>query len=355
VSGALFWLWQHLQAEKSRAAADAARQAERRDQAIEARLAETALLRDQGRLGEARKTLEAAEKGVADGAPAALAERVRRARKDLDMVAGLAEAPLAGRLVGFDPDAVAVSYRKLFQQYGVDMEALEPAEAATRIRASDIREQLIVGLDDWESRVAVNAALKARLLDTVERADDDLLRRALRQPQAGLHWQDLEKLLDHYDVSSLRPTTVMRIRAVTGSLQFLRKAQQAHPNDFWINYSLSETLFIDAAAVNYTAFLEEAIGFMRVAVALRPDSPHAHNYLGAALKRHGRPKEAEGQYRWAVELKNDDPVYRINLGGVLTELGKWAEAEKEFRQAIELKEDLAEAHYALATWLALLS
>ena len=60
--------------------------------------------------------------------------------------------------------------------------------------------------------------------------------------------------------------------------ELLRRAQQRFPSDFWINETLGWVLHkLEPSR------LEEAIGFYRVAVAIRPQSPGAHLQLGVAL------------------------------------------------------------------------
>ena len=70
----------------------------------------------------------------------------------------------------------------------------------------------------------------------------------------------------------------------------LRRAQKAFPADFWINHDLGIALG-DCEPPQH----EEAIRFLTVAVALRPDSPGVRYNLGNALAGAGRMDEAIGR------------------------------------------------------------
>ena len=348
-------LWWKLD-QDARAAAAAARQAEERDGDVRAGLVEVGRLRDQGRLGEARKALEVAEKLAASGSPAELVERVRQARKDLDMVAELEETPLLETQIhegGFDLAGVLEGYGKAFQKYGIDVEIMEPAEAAARIRASDIGEQLIVALDGWASLLPTEDRERfRRLVEVAGRADGDDQRKQLRQAWAQANRQALEALLDHWDIPSLPPTTadavsrrLLQLGSVSRSEQLLRAVQHVHPNDFWVNHELYRMLSKTPAG------REEAIGFLRAALAVKPDSPGAHYNLGNVLSDRGRPEEAEKEYHRAVQLKDDYAEPHYNLGVLLDKQGKRKEALKEYRRAVQLKEGLPEAHNNLGVVL----
>ena len=49
----------------------------------------------------------------------------------------------------FDTEGAAHRFAKALGDYGLDVGQLDPAEAARRIAASAIREQLVAALDDW--------------------------------------------------------------------------------------------------------------------------------------------------------------------------------------------------------------
>ena len=171
-------------------------------------------------------------------------------------------------------------------------------------------------------------------------------------------------------------------RGASGAaLALLRRAQQAFPGDFWINHELGMAL-LNCQPPQY----EEAIRFLTVAVALRPDSPGVRLNLGTALASAGRLDEANGAYRQAIGLKPDYSMAHLQSrsgprregpsrrGGrrlparQRVEAGLWRrllqprhftgrkrvdvdEALAAYRRAIELMPDHAESHCNLGIML----
>jgi tetratricopeptide (TPR) repeat protein/tRNA A-37 threonylcarbamoyl transferase component Bud32 len=314
-----------------------------------AELAAVRDLRNQGRFEEARAAMARAEHDLARGDPSGLADRARQARKDVEVAANLEEAPLLATQVregDFDYAAAAGHYRDLFRAYGMDMEALDPADVAARVRASDIREQLIVALDEWASCLPAGDRERfARLEEAAGRADGDEERKALRQAWSQGDRAALEQRLRGLDPSALPPTTAVNVAlllarngSASGAEQLLRTVQQAHPNDFWANHELSQML------QTAPAHREEALGFLRAAVAVKPDSPGARYNLGNLLADLGRREEAEKEFGRAIQIKEDYAEAHNNLGALLEDAGRHGEAEKEVRRAIQIKGDFAEAH-----------
>jgi Flp pilus assembly protein TadD len=86
----------------------------------------------------------------------------------------------------------------------------------------------------------------------------------------------------------------------------------------------------------------EAVGFLALAVQLKPDAADLHYNLGNALRRLGRLDEAIATYRRAATYGPDLLPIRNNLGAALQSLGRHAEAAEAFRQAIRLARDDAE-------------
>jgi RNA polymerase sigma factor (sigma-70 family) len=110
--------------------------------------------------------------------------------------------------------------------------------------------------------------------------------------------------------------------------------------------------------------LDEAIQSYRMAIALDPRRPDAHNYLGVALLNTGQPpraytnlglalkvNEAIAEFREAIRLKKDFAVAYYNLGNALNDNGQLEDAIAAYREAIRLKKDYADAHNGLGNAL----
>jgi tetratricopeptide (TPR) repeat protein len=95
----------------------------------------------------------------------------------------------------------------------------------------------------------------------------------------------------------------------------------------------------------------EGIGFIRAAVARRPDSNHAVRDLGngyAALRRHD---EAIVYFRHALELDPKQPSSYCDLGTSLIQVEKYEEAILALERAIELYPKFDDAYAELAMLL----
>ena len=115
-----------------------------------------------------------------------------------------------------------------------------------------------------------------------DRADGDDRRKEFRQAWSQADRETLERQLDGWDISALPPTTTVaiarrlfRLGSASRCEQVLRTVQQVHPNDFWSNHDLYQVLDETPAR------REEALGFLRAAVAVKPDSP-AHITISAS-------------------------------------------------------------------------
>src|SRR5262249_60147609 len=81
-------------------------------------------------------------------------------------------------------------------------------------------------------------------------------------------------------VGELSPQLLAALGELLGqgaeAVRLLRAAQHRYPSDFWLNLDLGNSL-------HYAKQDEEAVGYYRVAVALRPDAAAPHSNLGMAL------------------------------------------------------------------------
>ncbi|HEY2818900.1 MAG TPA: tetratricopeptide repeat protein [Casimicrobiaceae bacterium] len=94
--------------------------------------------------------------------------------------------------------------------------------------------------------------------------------------------------------------------------------------------------------------VDEAIGHIERALALRPDYAEARNNLGLALANRGRVDAALEQYRQALELQPAYAEAHNNLGVLLARRGQVEDAIAQYTRALQIDPALAGAHYNLA-------
>ena len=242
-----------------------------------AALEKAAALGEQGRWSEALTALDGAQGLLDTSAPGGLVERLHQARADADMVAELEEIRLRQSDGGKSQETASLSPEKMyadaFRTYGIPLLTLEPADAAARVRNSLIRHTLLVFMHDWLHWVSDEN--RAQLRNVLDRADDDDWRYAFRE---ALVENDAAKLnaLAHAPAASSQPPVVLSgfAGAMLGdkykneALAVMREAQQHHPGDFWINYLLG--------CFWWDVYPQEAVGYFRAAVAIRPTSDQAY-------------------------------------------------------------------------------
>jgi eukaryotic-like serine/threonine-protein kinase len=346
-SGAAWW-WQ----EKTAAERD-----------VEAALAEATTHREGGRWPEARAALEHAAGRLGTWGLKDLRERVHQAQLDSDLVATLDEVRLAqsdkGAGKAVDAKGTNDRYAQAFRTYGIEVEKQTPAEAASLLSRSPVRDLLLAGLYDW---LRIKPASDRDKLSTIlESADNDAWRRSFRDAALAKDIAKLEELANKKEAFSQPPALGLWLAselrsagAVDKAEALLRLFQQQYPADFWLNYQLGMILAFGGG--NVVSAIErpkeEPVGFFRAAVAIRPGSAIARNYLGAALGRNRNLDGAITEFRQAILL---DPKYAVphcNLATALNYKGDPEGAIAEFRQAIDLDQKYALAHNNLAYLLA---
>jgi tetratricopeptide (TPR) repeat protein len=333
----------------------------------EVALQDAAEFQEQSKWPEALLAIRRAEPLLSSGLLGdSLRQRVQERLKDLNMVARLEDIRLEQTAVNdghFDQARAGPAYQQAFEEYGVAVLALSPGEAAERIKARDIRVELAAALDDWalvlrRERPKGDTTWKD-LLAVARAADPDDWRARLRDAFAREDWHALRQLAASAQASELPPSTLdlvavllERAGAVELAEDWLRRAQQRHPADFWINQHLALNL-IDhpERADRRSPRWDQAIRFQSVAVALRPRSPGVYDNLGVALRGKGAPEEAIAAFKQAIALQPEYAEAHSDLGCVLCEQGRLPEAEVACRKAIRLKPGLVEAHLNLGNSL----
>jgi serine/threonine protein kinase/Flp pilus assembly protein TadD len=296
---------------------------------------------------EARQEAARLVAELRDGAERA-GRALAQARKDARMRADLEAARMVrsawkGRVL--DYEASARAYARAFSGYGLDPRHPSAARALRQVPAP-LRETLVAALDDWALCASAEAP---RLYRVADAADKDSWRRRLRR--AG----DLATLRRLGDAAGKKPPAAVSLDLLAGRLEragvraealaVWRRAQQLYPRDFWVNFNLGHTL----CETDRTSrpLLAEAIGYLRVATTLRPQSGPAHNDLGAALQDTGDLTGAVAEMRRAVACAPTIPLAHTNLGSALHTGGDLAGAEAAHRRAVALDPNFAPTHYNL--------
>ncbi len=344
VGGALFWRQQR----RATLVSDASLLLHQAEKHLEARRwseAEKALSQARGRLGEERIP--------------ELVSRLQSVKQDVDLVSDLKRLRLK-RAIGtegdsFDYAGVDEQYTIAFRRYGIDISNLELANSVQRARNSAIREELLTALDDW---IIVRSSMRGksarRLRELADAVTESQWRRNLR---AAIQAHDVEKLraLARDEDALAQPAAILswlgmrlhHLRHSEEAITLLKQAQDKHPLDFWINYELGVALNWGARPPRYT----EAVGFCRVAVAVRPDSAAAQGVLGVALLGTGDRDGAIECWRKSAALNPKDPQNYINIGYALLRKGEKEAAIKELFQALKVNPKHAAARRMLTSLL----
>jgi serine/threonine protein kinase/Flp pilus assembly protein TadD len=346
VVGSLGWMVRDRAAREQAVARDrAARQAVIREGVTQA-LEEAHKHHQQGRWREALDAAKRAEALVATGeSDAETHGRAQEVLRDMQMLADLEDvrARSTANQAGFDLKAEDSGNARAFRDYGIEIDALARDEAAARIRARKIRYELAVFLDSWSHvrRRLAQQGFKPRgkdwkeLLEIARAADPDPWRDRFRKAVLDGDRKALVELAETAPLASLPVETVDRLGdALLGkatlkeAVAFLRKGQRFHPQDYWINVNLANSLMQMGPQHR-----EEAIRHYTAAVALRPKTALSHFNLGNALEARGQLDEAVACYRKSLELNPKQGAVYSRLATALTRQGRRDEATAAFQEA----------------------
>jgi tetratricopeptide (TPR) repeat protein len=304
------------------------------------------------RWAEARAALTQAASRLGGHASADLAGAVQRAQADLDLVARLDAIRLerATWVEGhFNYGQADRDYEAAFREGGLGEVHDDPEEVAARVQASAVREALVAALDDWALCVT-GEERRGRLLEVARRADPDPWRDRVREPVA---WGDRAALVELARTAPVAEQSVQLLAALGEQLQltggdtevteFLRRVQRAHPDDFWANFGLAYALVKREP--------EEAVGYYRAALALRPGAAAVYNNLGETLRAQGRLDDAIDHYQQALQINPKLAYAHNDLGLALAAKGRPDEAIDHYRQALQINPKLAGAHTNLGAAL----
>jgi serine/threonine-protein kinase len=272
----------------------------RQEQAVEAALTRAEELTTLRHWAEAERALNGAPDLPETSARADLRDRLRVARADADIVVRLEEVRLRlseGTPVRSRSSTIADRlYAEAFASYGITLER-PAAEVAAVIEVSQVSDILRVFLHDWLYWVPPENY--ERLRDVINLADRDPWRRAFRDARTANDIRLLEELAHAPEAVEQPPAF---LSGLGGSLladgqpevarALLRAAQQKYPGDFYINYLLGHALEQDRP--------QEAVGYFRAALAVRPTSDQAKALLSGVMNYLGDSDAAIDALRQAV-------------------------------------------------------
>ena len=311
---------------------------------------------------EALASARRAEPALAEGeAPPDVQKRVRQALADLELVGRLDEIRAQSGTPWSDVDVrqdlaapADQDYAAAFREAGIDVDGLSVQETAEWITArSRIAAAVLPALDDWVAvrSVGNNESATRHLIDLLQAADSDPWRQQMRVALARKDWPALENLAKSPDLDRQEAATLSFLSAACRAngkflleVAVLRRAQLRYPADYWINFRLG----VDLIWLQAPDDVRDGIGYLRAAVALRPQSYRSIMNLGYGYSLLGQYDQAMSCYRRAIELNPNSTNSYLGLGFLLQQKGRNEEAIAAIDQAVQCKPDYSTSRAALA-------
>jgi len=330
----------------------------------EADLSESERLRNCGELGAAAAVLQRAKDRLGEYVSPGLRNRLRTAVDNLELVSRLDAIRLERALTKPTDNPLAVlappvaeasqvgdeshsgrHYEDAFRDAGIGAPGDDPVETAARIQASPVRSALVGALDDWAA-CAADHDQQVWVLAVVRQADPGPWRDRVRDPASWNDPASLRELADSAPIADHSPQLLAvmgaRLRAQRlNTVDFLERVASAHPGDFWVNVEMGNALCDQARA-------DEAIGYYRTALALRPEMTSLRLVLGDLYLDKRRWDGAVTEYEQAIRLDPENPSLHNRLGFTLAWKGDPDEAIVQFREAIRIDANNGWSHFFLA-------
>lgn len=295
---------------------------------------------------------EGAEPSLA-GISASLVDQIRKAKAvaDAEAAAHARDVALVAQIDGvrerlredISPVRRDGEFTAAFRTYGLDVDKVDTATAADRIRArgESLALRVAGALDEWACLRRTDARLAspgpAGLVALAQALDSDPTRNRVREEAAKGPAARLEDLAAELDKPETPATTLVLLahalicsgdRAVADPL--LRSAFIAHPEDFWIEYGLAWTL----AGLGDEGG-RAAVRHATAARALDPDSIGPIATLARAMTAAGNPDEAIALVNETLPRARQDARLHAALSLALRVRGDFAGAMSAARTALE--------------------
>ncbi len=240
-----------------------------------------------------------------------------------------------------DWKALERTYHDLFAACGVDVGALEPAEAARQLGERGIGVELAAPIDEWAGvrRKAKDADGAAALTALADALDPEPMRHELRAALQASDLESLRRLAKEASAKSL-PAPTLRFLAhalmlgkdFDAAVKLLETGRRRHPQDFALAMELARTL-------RWTTppRYEDAVRHYEAALALRPGNVETYHELGQVFEQWlARPADALEIFAAAVERTPKDGHLWAHLAWDCSNLGRHEEALAHAQRAVEL-------------------
>lgn len=288
-------------------------------------------LEREGRFKEARAMLQQ----VTEEGSETLQAEIARAKADLDVVERFDSIRMSrGTFTeggNIDHPSSSLQYENAFREAGFGSPGDDIEKVARRIRSSPVRSMILAALDDW----AVGAADSKRrwILEVARAIDPDPWRNRARDPH---NWNDIKHIEELANAAQIErePLNLLvalgsRWRQLDGDpLEFLKKVQRHHPNDFWLNFELGY--------LHGMVDTREAIGYCRAALAVRPNATVIHYNLGVYHSILDQEDIALEHFQHVLAIDARDSLAHSQISRSYATLGDFDRAERHGREALQL-------------------
>jgi len=295
---------------------------------------------------DARQLLEHAQRRVQRAGPDELRRQVDQARADLNLVQRFDDARTrAASLVDdngvFNVTEAEPLYVSAFADAGLGHARDDRESVVAAVRARAVRAEIVAALDDWAS-ITRDPRRREWLLAVARGADPDPVRDRLRQPELWLDAARLTRVARDLRVAELSPQLATALGRVSRTsrgeaIALLIATQNRFPQDFWVTFEL-------AWALNQERRWDEALGYFRAALALRPNLSAAYNGLGEILRSMGRVDDAIEPLEQALRLDPMNLLAHYNLGLALYSKERLDETIDHYRQALSIDPESVPLH-----------
>jgi tetratricopeptide (TPR) repeat protein len=319
-----------------------------------------------GRTDEATRRQVAELRGELQTEEGAAEKALAQLHKDVQFRADTERAPLLAEAnrEGLQAHQVAAdAFARAFKEYGLDVRSSTPEAVARwlRQRPEAMREPLVLALDDWAlyERSEKTRGLLRQVAQLVDRGP---WRQRVREAVAQGKSTQLRELVAEARGKRLPAAAYLQLARACDrcgqkalGVELLRYAHGTYPADYRINFWLgSELTFLSSRFLTRPlppAAREEGIGYLRAALALRPQSSVVYWRLGNALKAKGDLDGAIAHLEKASQLDPKLVELHTTLGGFLRLKGDLDGAVAHFNKALELEPDNAFTHWSIGVTL----